>query len=145
MPLELMRGFQDRTGLKILEGYGLTEGTCVSTVNPPQGERRFGSIGLRVPLQAMKVVVLDEAGTYVRPELVLRVGQEHPEAPIDPVRAMCRCAKRRCRTPSHPGRPPNEAATDGDRGWESSDEPGPAGHHIGSRVAVTQIGRYEVR
>ena len=66
MPLELMCNFQERTGLKILEGYGLTEGTCVSTVNPPQGERRFGSIGLRVPLQVMKAVVLDGAGAYVR-------------------------------------------------------------------------------
>ena len=66
MPLELMRGFQDRTGLKILEGYGLTEGTCVSTVNPPRGERRIGSIGLRVPLQAMKAVLLDDAGGHVR-------------------------------------------------------------------------------
>ena len=66
MPVELMRGFQKRTGLKILEGYGLTEGTCVSTCNPPRGERRIGSIGLRVPLQAMKAVVLDDAGAYVR-------------------------------------------------------------------------------
>ncbi|MGJ7510304.1 acyl-CoA synthetase [Variovorax sp. GT1P44] len=66
MPTELMRAFQELTGLRILEGYGLTEGTCVSTCNPPQGERRFGSIGLRVPLQAMKAVVLDDAGAYVR-------------------------------------------------------------------------------
>lgn len=66
MPLELMRGFQERTGLKILEGYGLTEGTCVSTVNPPRGDRRLGSIGLRVPLQSMKAVVIDENGRYVR-------------------------------------------------------------------------------
>jgi fatty-acyl-CoA synthase len=66
MPLELMRGFQQRTGLKILEGYGLTEGTCVSTVNPPRGESRLGSIGLRVPLQQMKAVVLDDAGAYQR-------------------------------------------------------------------------------
>jgi fatty-acyl-CoA synthase len=66
MPAELMRGFQERTGLKILEGYGLTEGTCVSTVNPPHGEPRLGSIGLRVPLQAMKAVVIDEAGACVR-------------------------------------------------------------------------------
>ena len=66
MPVELMRSFQQRTGLKILEGYGLTEGTCVSTVNPPRGEQRLGSIGLRLPLQAMKAVVLDEAGAYVR-------------------------------------------------------------------------------
>jgi len=66
MPAELMRSFQERTGLKILEGYGLTEGACVSTLNPPRGERRMGSIGLRIPLQAMKAVVLDEAGQYQR-------------------------------------------------------------------------------
>jgi fatty-acyl-CoA synthase len=66
MPVELMRSFQERTGLKILEGYGLTEATCVSTCNPPLGERRLGSIGIRLPLQPMKAVVLDPAGRYVR-------------------------------------------------------------------------------
>ena len=66
MPAELMRNFQKTTGLKILEGYGLTEGACVSTCNPPSGERRIGSIGLRVPLQPMKAVVLDDSGAYVR-------------------------------------------------------------------------------
>jgi fatty-acyl-CoA synthase len=66
LPVETMRRFQERTGLKILEGYGLTEGTCVSSCNPPLGERRTGSIGLRLPLQAMKAVVLDEAGAYLR-------------------------------------------------------------------------------
>jgi fatty-acyl-CoA synthase len=66
MPVELMRAFQESTGLKILEGYGLTEGTCVSTCNPPLGERRTGSIGLRLPLQDMKAVVLDDTGAYVR-------------------------------------------------------------------------------
>lgn len=66
MPVELMRSFQALTGLKILEGYGLTEGTCVSTCNPPLGERRSGSIGMRLPLQAMKAVVLDDDGRYLR-------------------------------------------------------------------------------
>jgi len=66
MPMELMRKFQETTNLKILEGYGLTEGTCVSTINPPRGEQRIGSIGLRVPLQLMKAVVLDGQGAYVR-------------------------------------------------------------------------------
>jgi len=74
MPLELMRAFQERTGLKILEGYGLTEGTCVSSLNPPLGERRTGSIGLRLPLQEMKAVVLDDAGAYVRDCAVDEVG-----------------------------------------------------------------------
>ncbi|MBV8646842.1 acyl-CoA synthetase [Paludibacterium sp.] len=66
MPVEVFRAFQERTGLRILEGYGLTEGACISSVNPPHGERRLGSIGLRLPGQAMKTVVLDETGRYLR-------------------------------------------------------------------------------
>lgn len=74
MPVELMRSFQDRTGLKILEGYGLTEGTCVSTSNPPAGDRRIGSIGIRIPLQRMKAVVLGSDGLYQRDCEVGEVG-----------------------------------------------------------------------
>ncbi|MCW5136954.1 acyl-CoA synthetase [Burkholderia cenocepacia] len=66
MPVEVFRTFQDRTGVRILEGYGLTESACVSSVNPPGGERRLGSIGLRIPGQMMKAVILDDAGRYVR-------------------------------------------------------------------------------
>ncbi|MFD1296549.1 acyl-CoA synthetase [Lysobacter gummosus] len=74
MPVEVIRGFQQRTGLKILEGYGLTESTCVSSLNPPMGERRIGSIGLRLPGQAMKPVMLDDGGNYVRDCAVDEVG-----------------------------------------------------------------------
>ena len=74
LPVEVLRNFQEKTGLKILEGYGLTEGTCVSTCNPPLGERRFGSTGLRVPLQQMKAVVLDDSGAYMRDCAVGEVG-----------------------------------------------------------------------
>ncbi len=66
MSVELFRSFQAQTGLKILEGYGLTEATCISSINPPRGERRVGSIGLRLPFQDMKVVELDDTGAYVR-------------------------------------------------------------------------------
>ena len=66
MPVEVFRKFQDGTGLQILEGYGLTEATCVSSINPSQGERRIGSIGLRLPGQAMKAVLLDDKGNYSR-------------------------------------------------------------------------------
>ncbi|WP_394843490.1 acyl-CoA synthetase [Pendulispora brunnea] len=66
MPVQVFRNFEERTGLKILEGYGLTEGVCISSVNPPRGERRVGSIGLRLPWQDMAVVILDARGTYVR-------------------------------------------------------------------------------
>ena len=49
MPPEVFRKFEALTGVKILEGYGLTEGTCASVLNPPAGERRVGAIGLRFP------------------------------------------------------------------------------------------------
>jgi fatty-acyl-CoA synthase len=66
MPVELFKRFQDETGIKILEGYGLTEAGCVSSLNPPAGESRVGSIGLRMPWQGMKVVLLDDKGLYLR-------------------------------------------------------------------------------
>ncbi|WP_395700157.1 acyl-CoA synthetase [Aquabacterium sp.] len=66
LPVALFEAFERHTGLRILEGYGLTEGTCVSSVNPPQGERRIGSIGLRYPYQAMKTACLDEQGRWLR-------------------------------------------------------------------------------
>lgn len=62
---QVARDVQARTGLVILEGYGLTEGTCISTLNPLRGERRIGSIGLRLPYQAMKVARLDAQGRWL--------------------------------------------------------------------------------
>nr|WP_100548297.1 MULTISPECIES: acyl-CoA synthetase [unclassified Pseudomonas] len=66
MPVELFREFEQRVGVRILEGYGLTEGACVSSTNPPEGERRVGSIGLRLAYQEMRAVILDEQGRYLR-------------------------------------------------------------------------------
>lgn len=64
MPVDLFRTFEETTGVRILEAYGLTEGACVSSVNPPEGERRIGSIGLRLPYQQMAVVRLDDSGGF---------------------------------------------------------------------------------
>lgn len=66
MPVQTFHDFEEQTGLKILEGYGLTEGTCASAANPPGGERRVGSIGLHFPYQPMRAVVLDAEGRYER-------------------------------------------------------------------------------
>ncbi|WP_371227040.1 acyl-CoA synthetase [Pseudomonas sp. QE6] len=66
MPVELFREFEQRTGVRLLEGYGLTEGACVSSVNPPDGERRIGSIGIRLAYQDMRAVVLGPTGEYER-------------------------------------------------------------------------------
>ncbi|MCU1752950.1 acyl-CoA synthetase [Pseudomonas sp. 6D_7.1_Bac1] len=74
MPAELFREFERRTGVKILEGYGLTEGACVSSVNPPHGERRMGSIGIRIAYQNMRAVLLSDAAEYLRDADVDEIG-----------------------------------------------------------------------
>lgn len=74
MPVEVFKQFEARTGLKILEGYGLTEATCASSANPLEGERRIGSVGLRFPYQEMKIAVLDENGAYERDAEVDEIG-----------------------------------------------------------------------
>lgn len=66
MPIALFQKFENMTGVKILEGYGLTEGTCVSSLNPPAGERKIGSVGFRIPFQELKIVKLNEDGIYQR-------------------------------------------------------------------------------
>jgi len=74
MPEALIRAFETRTGVKILEGYGLTEGACVSSVNPPGGERLAGSIGLPIPYQRMAAVILDGEGRFQRVASVDEIG-----------------------------------------------------------------------
>ncbi|MDX2305249.1 MAG: acyl-CoA synthetase [Microscillaceae bacterium] len=66
MPVELFKTFQEKTGVKILEGYGLTEGACASSANPAYGEKKIGSIGMRIPYQEMKTLLLDDEGKYLR-------------------------------------------------------------------------------
>lgn len=66
MPMELFRRFEATTGIKIVEGYGLTEAGCVSSLNPPDGVSRVGSIGLRLPWQPMRVALLNANGGLVR-------------------------------------------------------------------------------
>lgn len=64
LPRQVALDFERLTGARIHEGYGLTEGACVSTVNPPLGERRLGTVGLRLPYQEIRLFAL---GTDGRP------------------------------------------------------------------------------
>ena len=66
MPPEVFRRFERLTGLRILEGYGLTEATCATSINPPAGERRIGSVGLAMPFQKVKAAVVGADGKIVR-------------------------------------------------------------------------------
>lgn len=56
MPVEVFKKFEEKFNAFILEGYGLTEGTCVSTLNPLDGPRKIGSIGIALEGQDIKIV-----------------------------------------------------------------------------------------
>ena len=66
LSVQVFQAFEKHSGLRLLEGYGLTEATVVSSCNPKNGESKVGSIGIRWPYQAMKTVILDQNGEYVR-------------------------------------------------------------------------------
>ncbi len=56
LSVEMLNAFQERFGISVLEGYGLTETSCVASINPFYGERKAGSIGLPVRGQQMRIV-----------------------------------------------------------------------------------------
>jgi fatty-acyl-CoA synthase/long-chain acyl-CoA synthetase len=55
LPLELFRRFEEATGVTIIEGYGLTEATCLVSGNPVEGEKKVGSIGITYPYTDVKI------------------------------------------------------------------------------------------
>lgn len=66
MPAELIRRFEQQTGQRILEGYGLTESTSASSVNPANAVPIAGAVGLRLPWQDMRAMILDADGNWLR-------------------------------------------------------------------------------
>ncbi|NLE76493.1 MAG: long-chain fatty acid--CoA ligase [Chloroflexi bacterium] len=59
LPVEVQTKFQDLTGAKLVEGYGLSEATPVTHANPIQGQNKIGTIGLPFPDTEAKIVDLD--------------------------------------------------------------------------------------
>jgi long-chain acyl-CoA synthetase len=53
---ELLTRFEARYGFPLIEGYGLSEATCASTLNPVSGPRRAGTVGPALPGQEVRIV-----------------------------------------------------------------------------------------
>ncbi|MEM8577227.1 MAG: acyl-CoA synthetase, partial [Pseudomonadota bacterium] len=56
LPLELFKKYEKATGMNIVEGYGMTEATCLVSGNPVDGEKKVGSIGIPFPYCDIKIV-----------------------------------------------------------------------------------------
>jgi long-chain acyl-CoA synthetase len=76
MPVEVMRRFEQKTGSKIVEGYGLSEASPVTHANPIEGTLKPGSIGIALPDTDCRIVD-PQTGTMEMPpgqvgELIVR-------------------------------------------------------------------------
>lgn len=65
LPVEVKAKFEELTGCTLVEGYGLTESSPVTNVNPLKGDNRTGSIGLPVPGTIVEIVSLDDHETVL--------------------------------------------------------------------------------
>ncbi len=74
MPVALLKNFEQKFGVMVSEGYGLSEASPVTCFNPLDRERKPGSIGTNIKNVENKVV--DELGNELPPgevgELVVR-------------------------------------------------------------------------
>jgi long-chain acyl-CoA synthetase len=63
LPVEVLRGFEDKFGCMILEGYGLSETSPVVSFNHPGKVRKPGSIG--TPIEGVEMRLVNEQGQDV--------------------------------------------------------------------------------
>jgi long-chain acyl-CoA synthetase len=67
LPLPLKQRFEGVSGVKVIEGYGLTEGSGVITTNPLEGENREGTIGQPLPQTRLRLLDKDDPARDAEP------------------------------------------------------------------------------
>jgi long-chain acyl-CoA synthetase len=67
LPVEVLNRFEELTGCRIIEGYGLTETSPTASSNPPIGLRKPGSVGTPMPMTVFEVVDLEDPGKILGP------------------------------------------------------------------------------
>ncbi len=65
LPLEIKKRWEEETGVKLVEGYGLSEASPVTHINPVYGYSKAGSIG--IPVADTYAVVVDDEGNILPP------------------------------------------------------------------------------
>jgi long-chain acyl-CoA synthetase len=66
MPVEVMKAFEQKYGVEVLEGYGLSETSPVASFNQLDRVRKVGSIGY--PVWGVEMAILDDHDRELGPE-----------------------------------------------------------------------------
>jgi len=75
LPVEIYRRFEEATGVAIVEGYGLTEATCLVSANPADGVKKVGSVGIPFPYCEVKILHCNPEGVVDKEMGVDEVGE----------------------------------------------------------------------
>ncbi|MEY4387895.1 MAG: hypothetical protein RLY20_3178 [Verrucomicrobiota bacterium] len=65
LPVQVLREFEEKFHIALIEGYGLSEASPVVTKNPLHGTRKAGSVGL--PISNVEVSIQDDFGNRLGP------------------------------------------------------------------------------
>jgi long-chain acyl-CoA synthetase len=60
LAVEVLKRFEELTGSKIVEGFGMSETSPVATCNPLFGKRKVGSVGIPVSDTEVKIVLAED-------------------------------------------------------------------------------------
>jgi len=75
LPIELYNRFEKATGVNLVEGYGLTEATCLVSINPTDGEKKIGSVGLPFPYTDVRILHCADDGSINKECEIDEVGE----------------------------------------------------------------------
>ncbi|MCL4426645.1 MAG: long-chain fatty acid--CoA ligase [Firmicutes bacterium] len=79
LPAEIKRRWEELTGGRLLEGYGLTEAVTAKSANPYRGLNKTGSIGIPFPDTVMEIVDLETGEKVLKPGEIGEIRLKSPD------------------------------------------------------------------
>lgn len=79
LPAEVKRRWEELTGGRLLEGYGLTEAVTAKSANPYRGLNKTGSIGLPFPDTVMEIVDIETGEKVLKPGEIGEIRLKSPD------------------------------------------------------------------
>lgn len=67
LPVDVIGKMEKKTGAPLLEGYGMTEASPITHINPFEGMRKPGSVGIPIPSTKSRVVDVEDGTTPLPP------------------------------------------------------------------------------
>jgi len=79
LPAEVKRRWEELTGGRLLEGYGLTEAVTAKSANPYRGLNKTGSIGIPFPDTVMEIVDIETGEKVLKPGEIGEIRLKSPD------------------------------------------------------------------